>query len=105
MTATPIQPIHLRDAMSILDELQRKAEAAPACTRCGGAMKPGKAMGQTAVARRSSRGPNDVRTFYAGGSGRLIDCMKCERCGWSVTGAQAAASSSLSALESAGGKR
>ena len=55
------------------------------CRKCGGTMKPGKAMGQTAVARRALRGPNDSRTFYAGGTGRLIGCLKCEKCGWSVT--------------------
>lgn len=55
------------------------------CKRCGGKMTRGKAMGQTAVALRPARGPDDIRTFYAGGTGKLIDCMKCEACGWSVT--------------------
>lgn len=55
------------------------------CGKCGGEMKPGKAMGQTAVALRPSRGPNDMRTYYAGGTGKLIDCLKCESCGRSVT--------------------
>jgi hypothetical protein len=55
------------------------------CKRCGGAMKPGVATGQTAVALRPSRGPNDCRTYYAGGTGKLIACMKCAGCGWSVT--------------------
>lgn len=55
------------------------------CRKCGGAMKRGLATGQTAVARRESRGNDDCRTFYAGGTGKLIACMKCGACGWSVT--------------------
>lgn len=55
------------------------------CRKCGGEMKPGKAMGQTAVARRPARDAHDVRTFYAGGTGKLIDCLKCSACGWSVS--------------------
>lgn len=48
-------------------------------------MLPGRAIAQTAVARREVRGENDCRTFYAGGTGRLIDCLKCIKCGGSVT--------------------
>lgn len=49
-----------------------------ACRKCGGAMKPGKAMAQTMDC-------SDEGTCSPAGPGKLIDCMKCERCGWSVT--------------------
>lgn len=48
------------------------------CRKCGGAMKPGKAMGQTVEC-------SDEGTCSPAGPGKLIDCMKCEVCGWSVT--------------------
>jgi hypothetical protein len=50
----------------------------PACRKCGGAMKAGKAMAQTVDC-------SDEGTCSPAGPGKLIDCMKCERCGWSVT--------------------
>lgn len=55
-------------------------ERPQSCRKCGGAMKPGKAMQQTVDC-------SDEGTCSHAGPGRLIDCMKCERCGWSVTAA------------------
>jgi hypothetical protein len=55
------------------------------CRRCGAEMRHGVAMGQTVVARRESRGDDDCRTFHAGGTGRVVACLKCSACGWSVT--------------------
>lgn len=59
---------------------------APTCSRCHTPMQPGKAIAET------YRGgipdfPSDehASTFYAGGPGRLIDCLKCPSCGHSVT--------------------
>ena len=56
----------------------RRPDGVRACRKCGGAMKPGKAMQQTVDC-------GDEGTCSPAGPGVLIDCMKCERCGWSVT--------------------
>lgn len=52
--------------------------AADLCRKCGGAMKPGKAIAQTVEC-------SDEGTCSPAGPGMLVDCMKCERCGWSVS--------------------
>jgi len=54
------------------------------CRKCSGLMQPSKAIQETYT------GVHDfpdgiVVTVSAGGPGRLVDCMKCEKCGWSVT--------------------
>lgn len=56
------------------------------CKRCGGIMRPGIAMGQTWSAGIPDFPGQDVCiTMSLGGPGRVIDCMKCEACGWSQT--------------------
>ena len=53
------------------------------CTRCGGEMKPGQALESTLVGE-----PDDIGgcvTVSPGGPGKLVPCMKCAECGWSVT--------------------
>lgn len=61
------------------DELDQR------CRKCGGNMIYGKAIQQTLTG--SPDFPGDTRgiTMSPGGSGKLIDCLKCEKCGWSVT--------------------
>lgn len=54
------------------------------CKRCNGEMKPGKAIEQTYTGIPDFIG-GDVVTMSPGGPGRLIDCLKCVECGWSVT--------------------
>lgn len=54
------------------------------CTKCGGQMKPGKAIAQTFTGTPEWKGAEAV-TMSAGGPGKLIDCLKCERCGYSVS--------------------
>lgn len=54
------------------------------CYRCGGEMKPGKAIEQTYSGSPDFIG-GAVVTMSPGGKGRLIDCLKCEKCGHSVT--------------------
>ena len=50
-------------------------------------MRPGVAMAQTfAGGLPDLAGDDHVSTFSAGGPGILTACMKCEACGWSVTG-------------------
>ena len=53
------------------------------CTHCGGEMKPGQAIESTLVGE-----PDDIGgcvTVSPGGPGKLVPCMKCAECGWSVT--------------------
>lgn len=58
--------------------------AAPGCRKCGGQMKPGKAIAQTFTGTPEWPGAEAV-TMSAGGPGKLVDCEKCEDCGHSVT--------------------
>ena len=53
------------------------------CRRCGGQMKPGIALEQTYTGSTDFPG-GEVVTMSPGGPGRLVECMKCEKCGWSV---------------------
>jgi hypothetical protein len=54
--------------------------------KCGGKMRPGKALAQTFTGGTPDfPGDDHVSTMSAGGPGKMIDCMKCEKCGWSVT--------------------
>ena len=53
------------------------------CHRCGGSLKPGIALQQTATGAPDFQ-DGEVVTLSAGGPGRLIGCLKCEACGWSV---------------------
>jgi hypothetical protein len=63
--------------------------ATQSCRKCGGAMHLGKALEQTVCS-------SDEGTCSPGGSGKLIDCLKCSACGWSVTtGKQPAAQGEL----------
>lgn len=67
---------------------------APICRKCGGAMKPGKAMWQTFIGAPDFPGDKGTElgcTISPGGPGKLIDCMKCEQCGWSLVGGGAPA--------------
>lgn len=54
------------------------------CKRCGGELKPGIAIKQTFSGSPDFAGGSIV-TMSPGGPGRLIGCMKCSACGWSVS--------------------
>ena len=58
--------------------------ACEGCRKCGGEMKPSKAIAQTFTGLPDFPG-KEVVTISPGGPGRLIDCRKCEKCGHSVT--------------------
>jgi hypothetical protein len=59
------------------------------CRRCGSEMRPGIAMSQTATpGALDFPGDREASTFSAGGPGKLVQCMKCPECGWSVTGGE-----------------
>jgi hypothetical protein len=53
------------------------------CKRCGIEMKPGRAILQTWEGNPEWPG-DTIYTMHPGGTGRLIDCLKCEKCGYSV---------------------
>ena len=53
------------------------------CRKCGGGMKPSKAL--TRTFRSSPYMGQDIVTITPGGPGKLTDCIKCEGCGWSIT--------------------
>lgn len=53
------------------------------CRHCGGAMRPGIALVQTVTGSPDFPGCEAV-TMSPGGPGKLIDCLKCESCGWSM---------------------
>lgn len=59
------------------------SDAPQTCRKCGGPMRPGIATGQTYTPGSPDLG--DVMTFSAGGPGVVVECRKCEKCGWSVT--------------------
>ena len=54
------------------------------CRKCGGHMKPGKAIQQTYTGTPDFL-DGAVVTLSVGGPGRLVDCDKCEKCGHSVS--------------------
>lgn len=54
------------------------AALARMCRKCGGQMRPGKAIAQTFDC-------SDEGTMSPGGPGKLVDCLKCEACGASTT--------------------
>jgi hypothetical protein len=55
-----------------------------ACRKCGASMKPGKALEDIMSGIPDFPG-HEVMTVSPSGRGKLIDCMKCEKCGYSVT--------------------
>lgn len=55
------------------------------CKKCGGEMKEGKAIAQTFTGVPDFIGSKECVTISPGGSIKLIDCLKCEKCGYSTT--------------------
>lgn len=56
------------------------------CKKCNGPMKPGQAIAQTFTSGAPDfTGDKHGITMSAGGPGKLVDCLKCEVCGWSTT--------------------
>lgn len=54
------------------------------CARCGAKMQLGKAIEQTFTGSPDFVGA-EVVTMSPGGAGKLIECRKCPKCGWSIT--------------------
>jgi len=54
------------------------------CPKCGAAMLHGKAIEQTWEPGVFGALEPGLATMHPGGKGRLIDCIKCPKCGYSV---------------------
>ena len=67
-------------------QAEQRTQTARKCSRprCPGGMLPSKAMAQTYSGVPDFPG-GDVVTVSAGGPGALVDCLKCNVCGHSVT--------------------
>lgn len=70
--------------------MQIVKHAATRCRHCHTSMQPGVAIEQTYTAGEpdfpSDRDdPNAIVTLSPGGPGKLVTCLKCPQCGWSVT--------------------
>lgn len=55
----------------------------PFCRHCELPMAPGIAIDQTYTGSPDFPG-GEVVTLSPGGPGRVIECLKCPACGWSV---------------------
>lgn len=55
-----------------------------ACPKCPGNMLPGKALENILTGSPDFIGGEAV-TMSPSGRAKLVDCLKCERCGFSVT--------------------
>jgi ribosomal protein L37E len=77
-----------RTIVAILSEGAPESKLAQICRRCGSAMHPGIAMGQTYTGIPDFPGDTHATTFSPGGPGVVVQCSKCTACGWSVTGGE-----------------
>lgn len=90
------------DAMDLVIALASGQQREPHCAKCTGAMKPGIAIAQTySSGAPDFPGDNVGVTMSPGGPGALMDCMKCEACGWSVTAGQRRENELQTAIEEA----
>lgn len=61
-------------------------EATTTCKKCNGAMKPSKAIVCKLTGYPDFPGDNYACTISPDPKQpELVDCLKCEKCGWSVT--------------------
>lgn len=61
----------------------------PTCRKCNAPMQRGKAITQTFTGVGDFHDGDSVSTLSAGGPGKLVECMKCPECGWSMSDAKA----------------
>lgn len=54
------------------------------CIRCQVPLVSGKALENTLVGYPDFLGDSDVCTVSPGGPGKLIECLKCPKCGYSI---------------------
>lgn len=54
------------------------------CQKCGGLMRTGQALEPIMSGKPDFIGDDFVCTMSPTGKARLVSCIKCEACGWSV---------------------
>jgi hypothetical protein len=54
------------------------------CRKCMVEMRPGKAIENTLTGAPEFIDGPPIVTMSSGGPGKLIDCLKCLECGWSI---------------------
>lgn len=68
-----------------LADTLRENSKEPVCAKCGIQLVPGRAIENTAVGGAPDFDESDmVVTMHVGGPGKMIDCLKCPGCGYSV---------------------
>ena len=56
------------------------------CKRSGKDVEMVKSQAMASTTAGAEDFPNSwIVTHYSGGPGRLVDCLKCPECGWSVS--------------------
>lgn len=55
------------------------------CKKCKIPLKIGIAMQSTIVCDRDNFEVLNIATCWEGGPGKIIKCLKCEQCGYSIT--------------------
>ena len=54
------------------------------CRRCGTTMEPGQALENILSGIPDFEGDGRICTVSPSGAAKLVDCLKCPTCGWSV---------------------
>lgn len=57
----------------------------PPCKRCGGTMLRGHALQNTLTGYPDFTGSDSVVTVSRTGPAQVVPCLKCQRCGYSVS--------------------
>jgi len=80
-----VRPVEKRSAKG--DDRSPKGNT---CRRrgCTGTMRPGKALWPTFTGTPDFPLDNEICTLRQGGPGKLVDCLKCDACGFSTTKGQ-----------------
>lgn len=68
---------------NLTKSIAKRLEVTMPCKQCGGVMKRGVAIDQTYTGTPDFAG-GEVVTVSPGGSGKLVACLKCQDCGWSM---------------------
>lgn len=71
-----------------MKSLEEPCASPQRCRKCNGEMKPSKALDNTLLGFPDFLGDTGFEagcTVSKSGPPKMIDCMKCAECGWSVT--------------------
>lgn len=79
-----LTPPLIASFMRVGNEKMKRSSSKPSCPKCSVLLKPGVAARGSWVGM-GDFGQDDVVTIYEGGVARLIPCLKCPNCGYSIT--------------------